>query len=203
MVQNVALGMRAFLLAAQKVRLAKAHESLHPGLPGAYVDFEVAPRIRGGVLGKEWVREAREECNEAARGMEVVCAELEKLAGLGELEVSVTGSVVRVRFPGCGRQQVEALCDEVGVGRGVVSEDEIWQVPAVDWSGMMQTYAGSEYGDSEVDECFEVDYDGVGVDTPGFSPCLTEREESVYDGLEGVHRFLQECDSTYARGLRY
>lgn len=38
------------------------------------------------------------------------------------------GPVLRVRFPGCDADAVTRLCDEVGVKRGIVVEDEEWCV---------------------------------------------------------------------------
>ena len=57
--------------------------------------------------------------------------ELKKLATIGDLPVGIsylaTGPVLEVKFPGCDKQTVENLCDELGIWRGVVVEDPEWR----------------------------------------------------------------------------
>lgn len=57
--------------------------------------------------------------------------DLDLLSGFGALPVSLCqdsfrGPFLRVRFPGCDAETVTNLCNEVGVKRGVVHEDEAW-----------------------------------------------------------------------------
>ena len=65
----------------------------------------------------------------ALKDFAAVTADLDRLARLGDLpvEVSPDGATLRVRFPGCDADAVERLCDEVGVLRGVVREDDAWR----------------------------------------------------------------------------
>ena len=54
-------------------------------------------------------------------------SELQKLGRLGDLPVSLATDkedTIRVYFAGCDRETVLRLCDEAGVTRGVVGEDE-------------------------------------------------------------------------------
>ena len=64
----------------------------------------------------------------ALRDLAAVTKDLERLSKLGDLPLSLSpdGTRISVRFPGCDARVVEALCDEVGVVRGVVREDEGW-----------------------------------------------------------------------------
>ncbi|KAL9609412.1 MAG: hypothetical protein Q9167_005810 [Letrouitia subvulpina] len=61
----------------------------------------------------------------------VILMDLKRLAVLGDLPISLftspTGdTVLSVRFCGCDGEMVSRLCDEVGIHRGIVREDEGW-----------------------------------------------------------------------------
>ena len=65
------------------------------------------------------------------RSLSLVLTDLQRLSVFGDLPISHTqlsdGPVLSVRFPGCDADLVSRLCDEVGVSRGVVVEDEAWR----------------------------------------------------------------------------
>ncbi|GAM41385.1 hypothetical protein TCE0_042r14466 [Talaromyces pinophilus] len=61
----------------------------------------------------------------ALKDLAAVLNDLNRLGTLGDLPVSLENkSTLRVRFPGCDAGQVERLCDEVGVERGQIFQDE-------------------------------------------------------------------------------
>ena len=66
----------------------------------------------------------------AIQDLSLVLTDLRALSAFGDLPISLThtptGPILRVRFPGCDADLVSRLCDEVGVRRGVVVEDEGW-----------------------------------------------------------------------------
>lgn len=66
----------------------------------------------------------------AVKDLAVILADLRVLSAFGDLPISLTttstGPVLRIRFPGCDADLVSRLCDEVGVRRGIISEDEAW-----------------------------------------------------------------------------
>ncbi|KAL8970599.1 MAG: hypothetical protein Q9183_001437 [Haloplaca sp. 2 TL-2023] len=66
----------------------------------------------------------------ALKDLSAILTDLTRLAAFGELPVSLTksqhGSTLSVRFPGCDADTVGRLCDEVGIHRGVIREDEAW-----------------------------------------------------------------------------
>ncbi|KAL8705893.1 MAG: hypothetical protein Q9201_001041 [Fulgogasparrea decipioides] len=67
----------------------------------------------------------------ALKDLSATLTDLKRLAALGDLPISLTkphhgGTTLCVRFPGCDAETVSRLCDEVGVRRGVVREDEAW-----------------------------------------------------------------------------
>ena len=66
----------------------------------------------------------------AIQDLSLILADLRALSTFGDLPISLThtptGPILNVRFPGCDADLVSRLCDEVGVRRGVVVEDEGW-----------------------------------------------------------------------------
>ncbi|OXV10679.1 hypothetical protein Egran_01562 [Elaphomyces granulatus] len=115
--------------------------------PGSYIDFQLSPAITAfGVLQER--RRASAEGLEpvslnseglmyllsvdfarALKDFAAVINDLKRLATLGNLSVSLCDkSTIRVRFPGCDADQVERLCDEVGVERGRIFQDEDFEV---------------------------------------------------------------------------
>lgn len=67
----------------------------------------------------------------ALKDLTAILTDLKRLATLGDLPISLTkphlgGTTFSIRFPGCDADTVGRLCDEVGVRRGVIREDEAW-----------------------------------------------------------------------------
>ncbi|KAL8787136.1 MAG: hypothetical protein Q9213_002352 [Squamulea squamosa] len=67
----------------------------------------------------------------ALKDLSATFTDLKRLAAFGDLPISFTtskhaGSTLSVRFAGCDAETVSRLCDEVGVRRGVIREDEAW-----------------------------------------------------------------------------
>ena len=124
--------------AAALDRAAAAAQVPGADAKGATLVFDVAPAVTAlpaGVVREAVALEAStlsglagdfaRSLGELAR----VQADLKKLAGLGTLPVRQgERGTVEVRFAGCDGATVERLCDELGVERGVVREDEGWAV---------------------------------------------------------------------------
>ena len=66
----------------------------------------------------------------ALRDLATIHSDLQRLAALGDLPISLSenGTVLRIRFLGCDAETVERLCDEVGVRRGIIREDTGWHL---------------------------------------------------------------------------
>lgn len=66
----------------------------------------------------------------ALKDLSLILADLRRLSAFGDLPISLLttdyGPILSVRFPGCDADLVYSLCDEVGVRRGVVVEDDAW-----------------------------------------------------------------------------
>jgi len=223
------LGVRAQLAAS----LAQEHA------PGAYVDFDLSPTItclsrfgaaRNSLENAEFLESLSADLGAMMGGLVAVNADIRRLSTLGDLPISLVGcagDVLRVHFRGCDRALVEKLCDEVGVLRGVIHEDEHFMFGllalegGVDWGEMMNTSAplSSAYSEDGFDDVGSGDDDldviksrisGSSLDDydyyfdPGERPVVVETpgcsSGSDYEGLEGVHRFLEQCDE-YRAGL--
>lgn len=96
----------------------------------------------------------------ALRDLSVILTDLRRLASLGDLPLTLTntptGPTLVVRFPGCDAKAVESLCDEVGVRRGVVKEDEAWHGDKAAEMALLFPFASTSDATSEAaDEYFE------------------------------------------------
>lgn len=129
-------------------RVAAALRLASTSAPGSSVDFQLSPTMTAlcccGLAGapppKTRVAEAAQiqtlhseglldlvavDFARALKDLAVVLSDLNRLATLGDLPiVQPDRSTIRVRFPGCDAETVERLCDEVGVQRGRVVQDE-------------------------------------------------------------------------------
>jgi len=247
---------------------------------GSYVDFQLSPIITAfGQLKCPTQEDAADKVTgtttlnseglmnllavdlaRAVKGFAGVMNDLNRLSTLGELPVSMHDkSTIRVRFPGCDADQVARLCDEVGVQRGRISQDEDFDrrngaelallfpfAPSVpptpvtelytihdasrdkrgeelDWRRMMSvdgsslttqpsnlTHPTNELSFEDV-ELFEKNpwrssssgsgYSSINISELGdraFFPDLAESEvpnsTSEYEGVQGIYRFLEECN---------
>ncbi|KAG7006722.1 hypothetical protein G7Y79_00013g034940 [Physcia stellaris] len=164
---------------------------------------------------------------------------------------SVDGPILSVRFAGCDAETVARLCEELGVFRGIVREDESWDHDKDVEMALLFPFAptsqsGSEYFEhrAAVDTVIapeQVEWQAMmspsaGIDTPGSTlsyedvghPIMTPAYDSAshsgyshshhhqgarnpssgiggqqqshdFEGLEGIYRFLQECDDAHGR----
>lgn len=237
--------------------------------PGSYIDFQLAPTITAfGVLGglnKKTVSTPGETLNSdglmdllsadfarALKDFAAVLNDLKRLATLGDLPIHLHDrSTIRIRFPGCDAETVEHLCDEVGVQRGRVTQDEDFEhrtgadlallfpfAPSIaassdteyyfekapkcqsqfpeklDWQGMMSpdihmpsspeySHHAINFGDNELFSSnpwvsspsgyLSINVSDLG-DRAFFPEMSLPESESEYEGAQGIHRFLAECD---------
>ena len=57
------------------------------------------------------------------KDLAAVLNDLKRLSALGDLPITYSGSDLRIHFPGCDAESVEALCAELAVTRGTVVQD--------------------------------------------------------------------------------
>jgi hypothetical protein len=60
----------------------------------------------------------------AVKELAAVLGDLQRLSSLGDLPITYDDSTLKVHFPGCDGDSVEILCNELGIQRGVVNQDE-------------------------------------------------------------------------------
>lgn len=242
--------------------------------PGSHIDFQVSPTITaiGTMTGSQKKADAVgfESLNSeglldmlsvdfarALKDLSAVLNDLKRLSTLGDLPIELQDrSTIRVRFPGCDAETVESLCDEVGVQRGRIIQDEDFDVrtgtdiallfpfalsaPAsedageyffqdgtsqapeeVDWKAMMssenktisspadskKTGNGLTFEDidmlgsnpwksSPTSEYSSINISDLGDRAlfPDLSSAGIPDTTSGYDSVEGIHRFIAECD---------
>jgi hypothetical protein len=218
--------------------------------PGSFIDFHLSPTVTAlsplaavfpypsavtglknetvlaATLGSDGLLETLSiDFARALKDLSTIFADLKKLSILGDLPILLEKpSVLRVRFPGVDAGTVEALCDDVGIQRGVVGQDENFDIAigapmalqfpyAPDCpgektltspGGTLRSLIGQEFDDAFLDEMegnpWLSDPEGYESMSP---PPLSSAEHCSedFEGLEGIYRFLEECDR--AKGRRF
>jgi hypothetical protein len=162
----------------------------------------------------------------ALKELSAVMNDLKRLSLLGDLAITLEDqSTLRVRFPGCDAETVERLCNEVGVKRGTIHQDPDFDASYGGHMALMFPFANtSEHILSSPGGSLRSE---IGLDLENFddleeNPWLSSPEgyetmedfsetesmyfkrsgdppgSSDYEGLEGIYRFIEECDN--ARG---
>ncbi|KAI1171213.1 hypothetical protein F4777DRAFT_68457 [Nemania sp. FL0916] len=168
----------------------------------------------------------------ALKDLTSTLADIKKLSTLGDLPIQLEqGYILRVRFPGVDADTVEALCDDLGLTRGIIREDANFGVEtgvpmALKFPFAPETQAPRGHGlqvlmspeelspseesfpsEHELFEGFE-DIDGnpwlSDSDPEGYGsmpPPMSSGEHCSedFEGLEGVYRFIEECDQAQGR----
>ena len=250
--------------ALQDEALRKLHSA--PLVPsGSYLDFYVSPTITalGSFTTQNVAKSHRElpslgdpcilkvlatDFARAFRDFTIINDDLRKLSDLGDLKISMPkDTIIRVHFPGCDIDTLCRLCEEIGIRRGLVHQDEDFNrlncaeqylqfpfapestaaqsitsfdaaVDPIDWQNMLtprmtasprcstesvtshelarmeavehSPWFSSPSGYSSWNESEDIDakwYRGTEAGNTRPSP-------EGYDGLEGIYRFLEECD---------
>ncbi|TDZ30527.1 hypothetical protein C8035_v002786 [Colletotrichum spinosum] len=152
----------------------------------------------------------------AVKDLAIIFADLQKLASLGDLPVSLhQGKSLRVHFPGVDAETVERLCDDYNVHRGVVGQDSMSEeeagvpvalrfpfAPGCDDKtitspgGSIRSLSAIDVEEMflEIDEMSDVE----GYESMSPTPKSSEMSDD-YQGLEGIYRFLEECDRAKGR----
>lgn len=210
--------------------------------PGSFIDFQVNPAITAltplaSILPYD-VKVGQDlpnlntdgflDClavdfSRALKDLAMTMNDLKRLSELGDLPISLESkSVLRIRFPGCDAETVERLCDEVGVQRGVISQDADYHddagaqlalmfpfAPTSECSlsspgGSLRSQDGHELYDDIIDDIIDnpwMDgYESMSDISEGESAYFSKPTElagsSDYEGVEGIYRFLEECDNS-------
>lgn len=157
----------------------------------------------------------------ALKDLAAVMTDLKRLAMLGDLPITLEkDSVLRVSFPGVDAETVNRLCDDVGVQRGVIGQDLDFDASAgvlvalrfpfaPDAAKTMTSPGGSLRSHGSALSIEDADFLDEFEDNPWLSSPEPEGYESMspplfsnsgehcseeFEGLEGIYRFLEECD---------
>jgi len=161
----------------------------------------------------------------ALKDLAATMNDLKRLSSLGDLPISLEqNSILRVRFPGCDAQTVEKLCDEVGVQRGIIHQDPDFDAscgarvalifpfaPTSEHTlsspgGSLRSQLDNDFEEVEetVDNPWLEGYESMEDVSEHESDYFTKPSEpqnssSGYEGLEGIYRFIEECDNSRRR----
>lgn len=193
---------------------------LTPALPfhsAAATSEQPESCVQSGSLGQDGVlNDLASDFARAFKDLSIVFTDIKRLAMLGDLPVvMVKPDVLRIRFPGIDAATVERLCDDLGVRRGSIGEDPDFAISMGVPIALRFPFApGSEVEDTiisptislrsmdseDVHEAFmELEENPWFSDPEGYdaaTPYLSSDGYSSQDfeGLEGIYKFLQECD---------
>ncbi|KAK5675100.1 hypothetical protein LTS10_012174 [Elasticomyces elasticus] len=146
--------------------------------PGSWVEFRVNPSVTAiaslGSVAGAGAALSTESCavnlntsglldvlsvdfSRALKDLAAVMNDLRSLSALGDLPITYEGQSLRVHFPGCDGETVERLCEELGITRGSVLQDEAFDAFAGTEIALLFPFApskeGSEYsGESLYDD---------------------------------------------------
>ena len=132
---------------AEDQALRKIQKSTSAWVKGTNLEFRLNPTVtalsasfptstgqgfEGQSLGSEGFLDVLSvDFARALKDLSAILVDLKRLAAFGDLPISLVtspndGSTLCVRFAGCDGETVSRLCDEVGVHRGVIREDQAW-----------------------------------------------------------------------------
>lgn len=125
--------------------LRKLEKPLEAFVKGTNLEFQLSPTITAlsttmfpqsvtnelTLANPDILVNLSEDFSHALKDFSAVLTDLRSLSTLGALPITLSttplGPVLTCRFPGCDAESVTHLCDEVGIERGIVREDEAWQ----------------------------------------------------------------------------
>lgn len=217
--------------------------------PGSHIDFPINPTVTAlsplaGTLpfGAQKSSQTAPSLNtsgfldilsvdfsRALKDLAVTMNDLKKLSSLGDLPITLENNhILRIRFPGCDLEFVEALCDEVGVQRGIVYQDPEFDdavgtqmalrfpfastaeegPSSVLSSPCLQTSSHSpdeaeyediiqEFSENPWIEGYETMEEDISESGSAYFTKISEHPSvsEEYEGLEGIYKFLEECDA--------
>jgi len=220
--------------AGQKMR------SVSKNAPGSFIDFNLTPTMTAlSPLGVTFpfdspVQHSSPNLNtegfldvlsvdfsRALKDFAAIMNDLKRLSALGDLSITLEErSIIRIRFPGCDADTVERLCDEVGVQRGIIRQDEDFDSSVGARVALIFPFAPTSEHNlsspggslrSQYGHDFEDIVSNPWADPEGYESMddISEHESdyfekpseiqisssSEYEGLEGIYRFLEQCDN--------
>jgi len=221
-------------------KTSRKMRSLSKNAPGSYIDFHVNPTVTALTplgaafpfgsamemsapnLNTEGFLEVLSvDFSRALKDLAATMNDLKRLASLGDLPITLEQkSILRVRFPGCDAGSVESLCNEIGVQRGIIYQDDDFNQSCGGEVALMFPFAptsenilsspgGSlrsqtghdleEFEEDFIDNPWLEEFESMEYSTEHesayFSKPSQHQNSSSYEGLEGIYRFIEECDN--------
>jgi len=213
-------------------------QSVPRNTPGSYLDFQINPTVTAltplaatfpfsqgndqvtpGLNTEGLLDVLSVDFSRALRDLAVILNDLKRLSSLGDLPITLESkSILRIRFPGCDAESVERLCDEVGIQRGIINQDEDFEriagaqialrfpfAPTSEHTlsspgGSLRSQTGHDFED--IENIFETPlfegYETMDAFSEGesdyFPKPTEEQSSSQFEGVEGIYRFLEQCD---------
>lgn len=122
----------------------------------------------------------------ALKDLAAVMSDIKRLATLGSLPlILLNPTTLRVRFPGCDRDTVEKLCNELGVSRGIVGEDHDFDTQHGAEVALRFPFAPSKTtSEADLEEIYD-----------GWRPAKRNKRENVdWHGMVSVAESLESVD---------
>ncbi|RPA99328.1 hypothetical protein L873DRAFT_1684246 [Choiromyces venosus 120613-1] len=203
------------------VRAQLAAKLVDENAPGAHVDFYLSPTLtclsplnaRQNSLGdEEFMESLGADFGAMLGGLTAIYSDIKKLSQRGALPITLAGpasDIIRVHFRGRSGQDVEAICNELGIRRGVVYEEERFAIgllapeygePPGSWKDMMSDSppASSTYSEDGFDETLSEaesygasDYFDIDADVSFGTPTPDGSSVGANDDPEEIYRFLE------------
>lgn len=174
-------GKRYRAVSPTQDKARQAFDTCHAHSAGSFVDFKISPTVTAvGPLANipRATTSSTSTCTEtvtasqtatladdyvmttlaidfarALKDLAAVMNDLKRLATLGSLPLLlINETTLRVRFPGCDADTVESLCTELGIRRGIIGQDEDFEVQHGAEMALLFPFAPSKPV-SEVDYC--------------------------------------------------
>ncbi|OCK78939.1 hypothetical protein K432DRAFT_331159 [Lepidopterella palustris CBS 459.81] len=257
------------LITALQKQVNQKMSKLPKATPGSFVDFSINPTVTAltplsAVAGFSKFAPQKQTLNteglldilsvdfsRALKELAAVLNDLKRLSGLGDLPITYHSSTLRVHFPGCDAETVERICDELGVQRGIIREDEDFdafvgteiallfpfapsrtpsegsfmaksvagRLDQIDWRHMMSSEHLKTPKEYWTHSDIGPDFENLGNNNPwlsspsGYESLHTSDIESSanfhenfpeindlhtpleYQGIEGIYRFMEQCES--------
>lgn len=237
-------------------KTTRTMQSVSRTTPGSWVDFRINPTItaltpltafnindslssiKPHINSEGLIDVLSADFSRALKDLAAVLNDVKRFADLGDLPISLQGSKIRIHFPGCDADTVQCLCEELGIQRGMVSQDPAFDEFVGAELALLFPYAPETASDDDGRNFYYMaaPREHSPLFTPEQSNCehystnstfseLSAEEASTsydrsavrsvhtasiadseeryspleYQGIEGIYRFLEQCDSARVR----
>lgn len=204
-ISNTAFSLQFNLLTTPKFHdaIMKLAKPANDHVPGCYVDFKIFPRIMipsATVMNADVLGELLSDLKKFEKLVVELRNDLEKLSELGELPLRYIASqnTIRVYFPNCDREKLEALLVEKNVSGGIVHEDVSNECELSDSEGILSSISEFDImSDSDMNSLPSLSSGSTGYDeilssTSSSAPDRIVRLEDEVDVADSIEIVSQD-----------